>query len=151
MSTESVTTTQKAGYCLSATAQRDGMELIAVVLHGSTSQQRFEDAKTMLNYGFSTYALHTVEVVDPLPALPVQLGAEDSVELQLPTSGRQVLLPKSQISTLTQEVALPESVDAPVGTQQQLGTLKFREFRCLQLKQLPHTGKSRNRHTVPHT
>ena len=118
--------TSSAGYCISATAERGGMELIAVVLHGSTSQQRFEDAKTMLNYGFSTYALHTVEVIDPLPALPVQLGAEDSVELQLPASGRQVLLPKSQISTLTQEVALPESVDAPVGAQQQLGTLTVR-------------------------
>ena len=118
--------TSSAGYCISATAERDGMELIAVVLHGSTSQQRFEDAKTMLNYGFSTYALHTVDAAEALPSLPVHLGMEDSVALQLPSAGRQVLLPKSQISSLTQELSLPEQVEAPVGAGQQLGTLTVR-------------------------
>ena len=118
--------TSSAGYCISATAERDGMELIAVVLHGSTSQQRFEDAKTMLNYGFSTYALHTVELSEPLPDLPVHLGTEDSVALQLSPAGRQVLLPKSQISTLTQATSLPEQVEAPIAAQQQLGELTVR-------------------------
>ena len=58
------------------------MELIAVVLKGSQSQQRFEDAKTMLNYGFATYALHTVEPTQPLPTMAVQLGMQDTVPLQ---------------------------------------------------------------------
>ena len=126
--------TSSAGYCISATAERDGMELIAVVLHGSTSQQRFEDAKTMLNYGFSTYTLHTVEATEPLPTLPVQLGTEDCVALQLPVSGRQVLLLKSQISTLAQELSLPESVEAPIGAQQQLGTLTVRSGETVVLE-----------------
>ena len=47
--------TSTAGYCLSATAEKDGMELIAVILKGTTSAQRFEDAKTLLNHGFATY------------------------------------------------------------------------------------------------
>ena len=103
--------TSSAGYCISATAERDGMELIAVVLHGSTSQQRFED---------------TVELSEPLPDLPVHLGTEDSVALQLSSAGRQVLLPKSQISTLTQVTSLPEQVEAPIAAQQQLGELTVR-------------------------
>lgn len=119
--------TSSAGYCVSATAERDGMELIAVVLKGSTSQQRFEDAKTMLNYGFSTYALHTVEAAEPFAPLPVRLGMQEMVSLKLPESGRQVLVKKAQIAGLTQEVSLPEVVDAPVEEGQQLGTLTVRD------------------------
>ena len=65
--------TNAAGYCISATAERDGMELIAVILNGKTSAQRFQDAQTLLNYGFSAYALKTIVPEEPLP--PVMLGA----------------------------------------------------------------------------
>lgn len=65
--------TDAAGYCISATAERSGMELIAVVLGGETSQQRFEDAKTLLNYGFSTYALADVTPAER-QIVPVKLG-----------------------------------------------------------------------------
>ena len=126
--------TSSAGYCISATAQRDGMELIAVVLKGSTSQQRFEDAKTMLNYGFSTYALHTVDVAEPLAPLPVELGMANEVALTLPESGRQVLVKKAQVSGLTQEVTLPEEVAAPVAQGQQLGTLTVRDGETVVLE-----------------
>ena len=126
--------TSSAGYCISATAQRDGMELIAVVLKGSTSQQRFEDAKTLLNYGFSTYALHTVDAAEPLAPLPVHLGIQDSVALTLPESGRQVLVKKAQVSGLTQEVTLPEEVAAPVAQGQQLGTLTVRDGETVVLE-----------------
>ena len=115
--------TSSAGYCVSATAERDGMELIAVVLKGTTSQQRFEDAKTMLNYGFSTYALHTAEAAEPFAPLPVRLGMQDTVSLTLPETGRKVLVKKAQIASLTQETTLPEMVDAPVAQGQKLGTL----------------------------
>lgn len=60
--------TSSAGYCISATAEKDGMELIAVVLGGSTSDKRFADAKTLLNYGFASYSL--VTVVPESPCLP---------------------------------------------------------------------------------
>ena len=115
--------TSSAGYCISATAEREGMELIAVVLGGSTSQQRFEDAKTLLNYGFATYALHTVEAAEPFAPMPVKLGMQDTVPLTLPEAGRQVLVQKSQVAGLSQTVTLPEQVEAPVAAGQQVGTL----------------------------
>lgn len=115
--------TSSAGYCISATAEREGMELIAVVLGGSTSQKRFEDAKTMLSYGFATYALHEVEAETPFAPLPVHLGMADTVALRLPEEGRQVLVKKAQAATLTQEISLPESVEAPVTEGQAVGVL----------------------------
>ena len=63
--------TNAAGYCISATAERDGMELIAVILKGKTSPERFADAQTLLNYGFASYALKTVIPDEPLPPVPV--------------------------------------------------------------------------------
>ena len=115
--------TSSAGYCISATAEREGMELIAVVLGGSTSQKRFEDAKTMLSYGFATYALHEVEAETPFAPLPVHLGMADTVALRLPEEGRQVLVKKAQAATLTQEISLPEKVEAPVAEGQAVGVL----------------------------
>lgn len=119
--------TSSAGYCISATAEREGMELIAVVLGGSTSQKRFEDAKTLLNYGFATYALHAVEAEEPFTPLPVHLGMVDTVALQLPETGRQALVKKAQVAALTQEVSLPEVVEAPVTKGQAVGLLTVRD------------------------
>mgnify|MGYP004446708809 CR=1 FL=1 len=115
--------TQEAGYCISATAERDGMELIAVIMKGNTSDSRNADAKTLLNYGFSTYALVDVQPEDPLPALPVTLGAADTVALTLPEEGRTVLLEKSRSGGLTQTVELPEAVPAPLQAGDTVGTL----------------------------
>lgn len=115
--------TQEAGYCISATAERDGMELIAVIMKGNTSDSRNADAKTLLNYGFSTYALVDVQPEEPLPALPVTLGAADTVALTLPEEGRAVLLEKSRSGGLTQTVELPEAVPAPLQAGDTVGTL----------------------------
>ena len=126
--------TSSAGYCISATAERDGMELIAVVLKGSTSQQRFEDAKTLLSYGFATYTLHTVEAEEPFAPLPVRLGMAESVLLTLPREGRQVLAKKAQAAGLTQELTLPETVEAPVAQGQRVGTLTVRDGETVVLE-----------------
>ena len=115
--------TQEAGYCISATAERGGMELIAVIMKGNTSDSRNADAKTLLNYGFSTYALVDVQPEEPLPVLPVVLGTADTVSAVLPEEGRTLLLEKSQTGGLTQTVELPESVAAPVCAGDRLGTL----------------------------
>ena len=115
--------TQEAGYCISATAERDGMELIAVIMKGNTSDSRNADAKTLLNYGFSTYALVDVQPEEPLPALPVTLGAADTVALTLPEEGRTVLLEKIRSGGLTQTVELPEAVPAPLQAGDTVGTL----------------------------
>lgn len=115
--------TQEAGYCISATAERDGMELIAVIMKGATSDSRNTDAKTLLNYGFSTYTLLTVQPKEPLPDLPVTLGSADTVAAVLPEEGCTLLLEKSRSSDLTQMLDLPDEVSAPVRAGEPLGTL----------------------------
>jgi len=114
--------TDSALYCLSATAERDGMELISVIMKGSTSNQRFEDAKALLNYGFSTYALKTITPEAPLPPIPVELGTQATVQPVLGDGGT-LLLEKALAADLTQSVTLPESLAAPVEKGTQLGTL----------------------------
>ena len=112
--------TDAAGYCISATAERSGMELIAVVLGGETSQQRFEDAKTLLNYGFSTYALADVTPAER-QIVPVKLGRAPSVEAVLEAG--KLLVGKGQAGSLSQTVTLREDLVAPVGKGQTVGTL----------------------------
>ena len=112
--------TDAAGYCISATAERSGMELIAVVLGGETSQQRFEDAKTLLNYGFSTYALADVTPAER-QIVPVKLGRAPSVEAVLEAG--KLLVGKGQAGSLSQTVTLREDLVAPVEKGQTVGTL----------------------------
>ena len=114
--------TNAAGYCISATAERDGMELIAVILNGKTSAQRFQDAQTLLNYGFSAYALKTVVPEGPLPPVPVRLGTQATVQPIL-GEGNQLLLEKTKTGELGQSVTLEPSVQAPVAVGDRLGTL----------------------------
>lgn len=114
--------TDSAKYCISATAEKDGMELIAVILGGSTSDKRFSDAKALLNYGFAAYSLATVTPEAPPPAVPVTLGTQKTVQSVL-TSENALLLEKSRANGLTQAVSLPESIDAPVEEGEPLGTL----------------------------
>ena len=114
--------TDSALYCLSATAERDGMELISVIMKGATSAQRFEDAQALLNYGFASYALRKIVPDQALPPIPVQLGAQATVQ---PVLGEEstLLLEKAKAGNLTQSVALEEQVEAPVALGDRLGTL----------------------------
>ncbi|MCI2058817.1 MAG: D-alanyl-D-alanine carboxypeptidase [Oscillibacter sp.] len=113
--------TDSARYCLSATAERDGMELIAVIMKGTTSAQRFEDAKTLLNYGFSTYALTKVIPDKPLAPVPVELGTQATAQPVL--SEKTLLLEKTKAAKLTKTVSLAPRVKAPVKKGDALGTL----------------------------
>nr|WP_325184595.1 D-alanyl-D-alanine carboxypeptidase family protein [uncultured Oscillibacter sp.] len=114
--------TDNALYCLSATAERDGMELIAVIMKGATSAQRFEDAQTLLNYGFAGYTLAKIVPETPLPPVPVTLGTQATVQPVLGDGGA-LLLEKSRAADLRQSVALAESAEAPVAPGDSLGTL----------------------------
>ena len=114
--------TSAAGYCISATAERDGMELIAVILKGKTSPERFADAQTLLNYGFATYALKNVVPDTPLPPVPVTLGTQATVQPVLGEEN-QLLLEKAKTGELSQSVTLESSVQAPVAVGDRLGTL----------------------------
>ena len=114
--------TDNALYCLSATAERDGMELVAVIMKGATSAQRFEDAQTLLNYGFAGYTLTKIVPESPLAPVPVALGTQATVQPVLGDGGA-LLLEKSRAAGLQQAVTLKESVEAPVAPGDSLGTL----------------------------
>ena len=114
--------TSAAGYCLSASAEREGMELIAVVMHCASSTDRFESAKAMLNYGFSNFTL-----VDPLAGAQVRpvevvLGKEEYVTLTAQDAGK-VLLDKALAGAVSCAVEQEERVHAPVSKGQRLGTV----------------------------
>ena len=115
--------TASAGYCISATAEREGMELIAVVMKGETADKRNADAKALLNYGFSAYALVSAAPEEPLPALPVAMGETDSVSLTLSPDALTAVVEKAQAAALERRIDLPESLPAPVRQGQQVGTL----------------------------
>ena len=114
--------TDSALYCLSGTAERDGMELIAVIMKAPTSTQRFEDATNLLNYGFSTYTLENVVPESALPPVPVSLGTQATVQPVL-GENTHLLLEKAKAGSLQQLVTLADSVEAPVAAGSQLGTL----------------------------
>ena len=128
--------TSSAKYCISATAEKDGCELIAVVLGGSTSDKRFADAKALLNYGFASYALVTVVPESPLPAVPVTLGTQKTVQAVL-TENNALLLEKSRAGSLTQSLSLPDRVEAPVSAGEPLGSLDVFDAEGALVSSLP--------------
>ena len=113
--------TSAAGHCLSASAERNGMELIAVVLHCASSTDRFESAKALLNYGFSNYALITPDPGE-LPAVPVTLGASMEITPVL-ADETPILIDKALAAGVETNVRVDGSVTAPVEAGQTLGTL----------------------------
>lgn len=129
--------TSSAKFCLSATAERNGMELIAVVLKSPTSKQRFADARTLLDYGFATYTLRRMDAEKPFAPLLVTMGMVDSVPLTLPEEGRMLLLKKSEAADLTQKVQLPKSIEAPVKKGTAVGKLLLRDSKDETLQEVP--------------
>ncbi len=115
--------TSSAHYCLSATAEREGMELIAVVMDSPTSQDRFEAAKALLSFGFANYALVSAYPSQAIPPVAVELGVYDAVQPILPQVPR-VLVEKSQAAQVETTLSLPPSVSAPVAQGQTLGQLE---------------------------
>ena len=114
--------TDSALYCLSATAERSGMELIAVVLKSPTSQERFDAARALLDYGFANYTLMDVYPDQALPPIDVLLGEADCVQPVLSQSSR-ILVDKAQLNSVTSQINLCENVEAPVEAGQKLGEM----------------------------
>ena len=114
-------TTDKAGCCLSASAERDGLSLVAVVLGSPTSNDRFASAKALLNYGFSNYCEASV---------PISLGKQSIVTVNHGTQMSVKLKVKDKLALLTEKVnkdgfsvqlELPDEVDAPVKKGEVIG------------------------------
>ena len=125
--------TSQAGYCLSASALREDMELVAVVMGCETSKERFAACKSMLDYGFAGFALITPQ--GETAEIPVKLGVADTVKV-VPSGEDVVLIDKAQKSMVTQQVVLEEQVDAPVSKGQRLGTLYIKAGEQV-LKEIP--------------
>ena len=126
--------TSGAGYCLSATAQRDGMELIAVVMGADTSANRNAACKQLLDYGFANFAVITPELPEPEP-VAVKLGKQKTVEAVLGTRDG-MLVDKARKSAVAMELSLEDSVTAPVSRGQRLGTLTVKAGDQI-LKEIP--------------
>ena len=114
--------TASAGYCMSATAERDGMELIAVVMKSATRDTRNETAKSMLDFGFANYTVLDVKPAQALAPVEVLLGEEEFVQPVLSGGGR-ILVEKAQINSVDTAVTLCANVEAPVAQGQKLGEL----------------------------
>ena len=113
--------TSAAMYCLSATAERDGVEYIAVIMHGASIDSRNDDATTLLNYAFANYSLCSLRSGESLPPIPVEMGKADTVALCY--AGDPVALVPKTSAQPEYTLTLPEKVSAPVAAGDTLGTL----------------------------
>jgi len=125
--------TSQAGYCLSSSAMREEMELVAVVMGCETSKDRFAACKSLLDHGFASYALITPQ--QDKAEIPVKLGNADMVTA-VPSGTDSVLIDKGQKAMVTQETELLEQVSAPVSQGQRLGTLYIKAGEQV-LKEIP--------------
>ena len=126
--------TSGAGYCLSASALRDGMELIAVVMGAASSKDRFQSCKSMLDHGFASYALIAPDLCDA-PDVPVTLGKIPFVHPKLGESS-SLLIDKEQKNTVTTDIRLDDAVSAPVSQGQRIGTMTVKAGAQI-LKEIP--------------
>ena len=118
-------TTSKAGCCVAATAERDGMELVAVVMGGENSNERFSGAKKLLDYGFANWAFTTLTAdLSNAGVVPVKKGVSASVTPE--ASGKvDLLLEKGKTDQITQQLELAEQLEAPVAVGDEIGRVKF--------------------------
>ncbi len=126
--------TSTAGYCLSASAQREDMELMAVVMGCESSQDRFNACKTLLDYGFANYAVIAPEMTENAQ-VPVKLGTANTVTAQM-GSQEAMLIDKAQKGSVSTHIQLEPEVTAPVSKGQRLGTMTVKAGEQI-LKEIP--------------
>ena len=117
-------TTGKAGSCISATAERDNVSLIAVVLGSPSTKDRFADAAQLLDYGFANWAM-TAPETPALEPVPVTNGMQNSVAPEAP-AGKSILVPKGKENDVVSQVTLAETLEAPVEKGQIIGKITYK-------------------------
>ena len=115
--------TDSAKYCLSATAKRDKLQLIAVTMKAPTSDARFQDAKKLLDFGFANFSLYTSEISE-LPELRVKGGVKKYVGLEC--QAQEILVAKGKEKMIETYINLPENLEAPVKCGDVVGKLIFK-------------------------
>jgi len=118
--------TSKAKFCLSATASRDGIDLIAVIMAAPNGKVRFEEAKALLNYGYSVAQLYEDVNEDVLPLLPVKGSVEDTVEIVYQGPFKYLDIKGSDLSQIEKVVNLPQVLTAPVNRGDAVGEAVYR-------------------------
>ena len=119
-------TTGGAGVCISASATRDGLNLIAVVLGAPSSKDRFEAATTLLDYGFAAWRAAPLPAMEDRPLLiKVKGSAEETVPLEYSALPESILMPKESAVELTAQLTLPDELDAPVQQGQAVGMVRI--------------------------
>lgn len=117
--------TSLAKYCLSATAVKDGVRLIAVVMAAPDYKVRFADAQNMLNYGYANCKLYEDTDLLPLPELLVKNGVEDTVPLKYDGTFSYLSLKGEDLSAIEKNLVLDEMVKAPVEPGMKVGTIRY--------------------------
>lgn len=113
--------TSKALYCLSATASKDNIDLIGVVLGSPSNKTRFRDAMALLDYGYSVSALYEDPNNEKLPSLPVKGGVQEEAALVYKEPFRYLDIKGSDLSTIEKTISLPEGVEAPINRGDAVG------------------------------
>lgn len=117
--------TGEAKYCLSASAKRDGMDLIAVVLGAPSSKERFSDATKLLDYGFANYAIANSLISDEeLGKIKVAKGVKSKLQPKI-TEGYNVLVKKAKINDIETKIELPDEINAPTLCDEKIGEVSF--------------------------
>lgn len=113
--------TSKALYCLSATASKDNIDLIGVVMGAPSNKTRFRDAMALLDYGYSVSALYEDPNAEKLPSLPVKGGVLDETALVYKEPFRYLDIKGNDLEKIEKTISLPESVEAPIKRGDALG------------------------------
>lgn len=117
--------TSKAKYCLSATASKDGIDMIAVVMAAPDYKMRFQDAMTLLTYGFSVSKIFVDENQDDLPQITVEGGVLEEVPIQYKGEFRYLDTKGNSLDNVEKQIQLPETVRAPIDSGTQVGEAKY--------------------------
>ncbi len=118
-------TTGDAGSCISATATRGKLSLIAVVLGSATGKERFNDAAAILDYGFANYSMYTPKIPDgAVTKIKVVNGMQREIKTTAPGT-TPILIKKGEEKNITEALKLPESVEAPIAKGDKIGSVEY--------------------------
>ncbi len=118
--------TSKALYCLSATASKDNIDMIAVVMGSPSNKIRFQDAMALLNYGYSISAMYEDKNEDILPAIPVKGGVEDKAQLIYKEPFHYLDTEGNNLSEIQKDIVVPEEIEAPIQRGDAIGEAVYK-------------------------
>ena len=117
--------TQKAKYCLSASASKDGVDLIAVILGAESTKLRFAEAKALLSYGFANCRVYKDDQREELEPISVRGGVEETVPIRYEKEFAYLDIKGNDLGSITKEIYLPEQIKAPCENGQKIGELRY--------------------------